>query len=34
VQFTAGPWQEATVLRAAQGLYDATPEVQARRPDL
>ena len=34
VQFTAGPWQEATVLRAVQGLYDATPEAQARRPDL
>jgi aspartyl-tRNA(Asn)/glutamyl-tRNA(Gln) amidotransferase subunit A len=34
VQFTAGPWREASVLRAAQGLFDATPEVQARRPDL
>jgi aspartyl-tRNA(Asn)/glutamyl-tRNA(Gln) amidotransferase subunit A len=32
LQFTAGPWQEALVLRAAQGLFDLTPEVQARRP--
>ena len=24
-----GPWQEGRVLRAAQGLFDATPEVQA-----
>jgi Asp-tRNA(Asn)/Glu-tRNA(Gln) amidotransferase A subunit family amidase len=34
VQFTALAWQEARVLRAAQGLYDAIPEVQARRPEL
>jgi aspartyl-tRNA(Asn)/glutamyl-tRNA(Gln) amidotransferase subunit A len=34
VQFTAAPWQEAAVLRAAQGLFDATPEVQSRRPTL
>ena len=34
VQFTAGPWQEGRVLRAAQGLFDATPEVQQRRPAL
>jgi aspartyl-tRNA(Asn)/glutamyl-tRNA(Gln) amidotransferase subunit A len=34
VQFTAAPWQEARVLRAAQGLWDAIPEVQARRPEL
>jgi aspartyl-tRNA(Asn)/glutamyl-tRNA(Gln) amidotransferase subunit A len=32
VQFTAGPWQEARVLRAAQGLFDLTPDVQGRRP--
>ena len=34
VQFTAGPWQEHRVLRAAQGLFDLTPEIQARRPSL
>jgi aspartyl-tRNA(Asn)/glutamyl-tRNA(Gln) amidotransferase subunit A len=34
LQFTAEPWHEATVLRAAQGLFDATPEVQSRRPVL
>jgi aspartyl-tRNA(Asn)/glutamyl-tRNA(Gln) amidotransferase subunit A len=34
VQFTGPPWAEATVLRAAQALYDATPETQARRPPL
>jgi aspartyl-tRNA(Asn)/glutamyl-tRNA(Gln) amidotransferase subunit A len=34
VQFTGPPWREASVLRAAQGLFDATPEVQARRPEL
>jgi len=34
VQFTAPPWQEARVLRAAQGLFDATPELQSRRPAL
>lgn len=32
VQFTAAPWQEARALRAAQALYDLTPEVQSRRP--
>ena len=32
VQFTGGPWQEARVLRAAQALFDLTPEIQARRP--
>ena len=32
VQFTAPPWQEGRVLRAAQGLFDATPEMQAKRP--
>jgi aspartyl-tRNA(Asn)/glutamyl-tRNA(Gln) amidotransferase subunit A len=32
VQFTSGPWQEALVLRAAQGLFELTPEIQARRP--
>jgi aspartyl-tRNA(Asn)/glutamyl-tRNA(Gln) amidotransferase subunit A len=34
VQFTAPPWGEALVLRAAQGLFDATPDVQATRPSL
>jgi aspartyl-tRNA(Asn)/glutamyl-tRNA(Gln) amidotransferase subunit A len=34
VQFTAAPWREAAVLRAAQGLFDATPDVQSRRPVL
>lgn len=34
VQFTGRPWNEAGVLRAAQALFDATPEVQARRPVL
>jgi aspartyl-tRNA(Asn)/glutamyl-tRNA(Gln) amidotransferase subunit A len=32
VQFTSGPWHEARVLRAAQALFDLTPEIQARRP--
>ena len=34
VQFTAPPWQEGRVLRAAQGLFDATPDVQSQRPSL
>ena len=34
VQFTAGPWQEGLVLRAAQGLFEATPDVQQLRPEL
>jgi len=34
VQFTGPPWSEARVLRAAQALYEATAEVQARRPVL
>jgi aspartyl-tRNA(Asn)/glutamyl-tRNA(Gln) amidotransferase subunit A len=34
VQFTGPPWGEARVLRAAQGLFDAMPDVQARRPNL
>jgi aspartyl-tRNA(Asn)/glutamyl-tRNA(Gln) amidotransferase subunit A len=34
MQFTAPAWQEALVLRAAQSLFDRTPEVQARRPGL
>jgi aspartyl-tRNA(Asn)/glutamyl-tRNA(Gln) amidotransferase subunit A len=34
VQFTGRPWDEARVLQAAQGLFDATPEVQSRRPSL
>jgi aspartyl-tRNA(Asn)/glutamyl-tRNA(Gln) amidotransferase subunit A len=32
IQFTAPPWAEARVLRAAQALFDATPELQERRP--
>jgi aspartyl-tRNA(Asn)/glutamyl-tRNA(Gln) amidotransferase subunit A len=34
VQFTGPPWQESRVLRAVSAFYDATPEVQARRPTL
>ena len=34
VQFTGPPWSEARVLRAAQALFDATPELQRRRPRL
>jgi aspartyl-tRNA(Asn)/glutamyl-tRNA(Gln) amidotransferase subunit A len=34
VQFTAPPWQEGRALRAAQGLFEATPDVQSRRPEL
>ena len=33
-QFTGPPWVEALVLRAAQALFEATPEIQERRPDL
>jgi aspartyl-tRNA(Asn)/glutamyl-tRNA(Gln) amidotransferase subunit A len=34
VQFTASEWQEARVLRAAHGFYEATPDVQSRWPVL
>jgi aspartyl-tRNA(Asn)/glutamyl-tRNA(Gln) amidotransferase subunit A len=34
VQFTSARWAEALTLRAAQGLVDATPDVQSRRPSL
>jgi aspartyl-tRNA(Asn)/glutamyl-tRNA(Gln) amidotransferase subunit A len=34
VQFTAPAWQEARVLRAAHGFYEATPDVQSRWPVL
>jgi aspartyl-tRNA(Asn)/glutamyl-tRNA(Gln) amidotransferase subunit A len=34
VQLTGRPWSEALVLRGAQALYDATPDVQSRRPAL
>lgn len=34
VQFTGRPWSEALVLRAAQALFEATPEIQRRRPTL
>jgi len=34
VQFSGPPWSEARVLRAAQGLYEATPGLQSRRPRL
>ncbi len=34
VQFTAAPWREGAALRAAQGLFELTPELQARRPAL
>lgn len=33
VQLTGPPWAERRVLEAAQALYDATPEIQARWPD-
>jgi aspartyl-tRNA(Asn)/glutamyl-tRNA(Gln) amidotransferase subunit A len=32
VQFTAPAWHEARVLRAAQGHFEATPDVQSRWP--
>lgn len=32
VQITGPPWTEARVLSAAQAFFDATPELQARRP--
>ena len=34
VQFTAPPWGDVRALGAAQALFDATPELQARRPRL
>ncbi|MBV9917838.1 MAG: amidase [Solirubrobacterales bacterium] len=34
VQFTGPPRSEQRVLSAAQALFEATPEVQSRRPDL
>jgi aspartyl-tRNA(Asn)/glutamyl-tRNA(Gln) amidotransferase subunit A len=34
VQLTGPPWAEGRVLAGAQALFDATPEVQARRPAL
>ena len=34
VQLTGPPWAEARVLRAAQALFEATPELQSRRPEL
>ncbi len=34
VQFSGPQWSEALVLRAAQALFDATPEIQSRRPSL
>jgi aspartyl-tRNA(Asn)/glutamyl-tRNA(Gln) amidotransferase subunit A len=34
VQFTAPWWQEASALRAVAAFYDATPEMQTRRPPL
>ena len=34
VQFTGPAWSEWRVLAAAHALYEATAEVQARRPDL
>jgi len=34
IQLTGPPWSEALVLRGAQALYDATPDVQSRRPAL
>jgi len=34
LQFTGPQWSEARVLRTAQALFDATPDLQARRPEL
>ena len=34
VQFTGPPWSEGRVLRAAQALFEATPDLQKRRPRL
>ncbi len=34
VQFTGPPWREWRVLSAAHALYEATPDVQSRGPDL
>jgi aspartyl-tRNA(Asn)/glutamyl-tRNA(Gln) amidotransferase subunit A len=34
VQFTAPPWGDVRALGAAQALFDATPELQARGPEL
>ncbi len=34
MQFTAAPWREDRVLRAAQGLFDETPDLQSQRPTL
>lgn len=34
IQLTGPPWSEARVLRAAQAMFEATPELQARRPAL
>jgi aspartyl-tRNA(Asn)/glutamyl-tRNA(Gln) amidotransferase subunit A len=34
VQFTGPPWSEERVLRAAQALHAATPDVQERRPEV
>jgi aspartyl-tRNA(Asn)/glutamyl-tRNA(Gln) amidotransferase subunit A len=34
VQFTGPPWSEWRVLAAANALYEATADVQERRPDL
>jgi aspartyl-tRNA(Asn)/glutamyl-tRNA(Gln) amidotransferase subunit A len=34
IQFTGPPWQEARVLQAVSAFFDATYEIQARRPPL
>jgi aspartyl-tRNA(Asn)/glutamyl-tRNA(Gln) amidotransferase subunit A len=34
VQFTAPQWHESAALRAAHGFFEATPDVQSRRPML
>ena len=34
VQFTGPPWHEARVLRAVAAFFEATPELQGRRPGL
>lgn len=34
VQLTGPPWSEGRVLRAAQALFEAAPEIQERRPQI
>jgi aspartyl-tRNA(Asn)/glutamyl-tRNA(Gln) amidotransferase subunit A len=34
VQFIGPPWSEARVLRGVQALFEATPEIQERWPEI